>query len=117
VAVAMGADKDNPLQSILGSPQPVAHDDALGRARAAVRDLDFSLVPVPAPMTAPAMAASALQPIVDAMIALGNASRERDAAKEDLRYAEALEKVALSTICESAPCGISAKSKTTPDFP
>jgi hypothetical protein len=36
VAVAMGVDQDNPLQSILGSPQPVAHDDALGRARAAV---------------------------------------------------------------------------------
>jgi hypothetical protein len=87
VAVAMGVDEDNPLQSILGSPQPVAHNEALGRARAAVRDL--------------AMAASVLQPIVDAMIALGNASRERNAAKEDLWYAEAQEKVAPSTIWES----------------
>jgi hypothetical protein len=47
------------------------------------------------------MDALAHQPIVDAMIALGNASREHDAAKEDLRYAEAQEKVAPSTIWES----------------
>jgi hypothetical protein len=47
------------------------------------------------------MAALALQPIVNSMIALGNASRERDTAKEDFWYAEAQEKVAPSTIWES----------------
>jgi hypothetical protein len=64
-----------------------------------VQVLDFPPVPVPALAAAPTMAASALQPIVDAMVAL--ASRERNAAKKDLRYTEAQEKVAPSTIWES----------------
>jgi hypothetical protein len=64
----------------------------------AVQDLDFPPVAGPAPPTAPGSAAYALQPLVDAMVALGDASRERETAKEDLRYAEAQEKVAPSTV-------------------
>jgi hypothetical protein len=101
VAVAMGVGTDNPLHAIDGYPQTVAHDEALGCARVAIRDLDFPPAAGPAPPTAPGIAASALQPLVDAMVALGDASREREAAKEDLRYAEAQEKVAPSTVWES----------------
>jgi hypothetical protein len=101
VAVAMGAGEANPLRGIDGAPAPVAVDDALGKARMVVRDLDFPPTAAPAPVAAPILPAAALQPIVDAMMALGNASRERDAEKEDLRYAEAQEKVAPATIWES----------------
>jgi hypothetical protein len=97
----MGVGADNPLHSIDGYPQTVAHDEALGCARVAIRDLDFPPVAGPVPPAAPGIAAAALQPLVDAMVALGDASREREAAKEDLRYAEAQEKVAPSTVWES----------------
>jgi hypothetical protein len=80
----MGVSEDNPLCSINGAPVPVAHKNALGRTRSAVPNLDFPLVLVPAPSAAPVIATSALQPIMDAMVAFGNASRDRNAAKEDL---------------------------------
>jgi hypothetical protein len=55
----------------------------------AVWYLDFPPVAGPAPPMAPGIVASALQPLVDAMVALGDTSHNLKAAKEDLWYAEA----------------------------
>jgi hypothetical protein len=79
IAVTMGAGKANPLCGIDGAPAPMAHDDALGQAHMVVRGLDFPPAAAPAPAAVPTLPAAVFQPIVDAMMACGNASRKRDA--------------------------------------
>jgi hypothetical protein len=92
----MTAGEANPLRSIDGAPAPVTHEDALGNTHMVVRDLDFP------PATAPILPAMALQPIVDAMMTLGNASRQ--------------EKVAPATIWESGIASLYRVCQVPYDF-
>jgi hypothetical protein len=96
----MGAGTNNPLRYRDSTPLPVTTvDPALGVQRGAIRDRDFP--PTAAPLATPAISATVFQPIVDAMVAMGEASRERDDARETCRYAEVAEKVSPSHIWES----------------
>jgi hypothetical protein len=72
----MGGGTDNPFGNPDCAPLPVTMvDAALGAQRGAIRDSDFP--PTVTAAAAPAIAATALQPMVDAMVAMGVATRCR----------------------------------------